>query len=96
MATRRVKKVMTQPINVMFKLYQTRTRVQVWLHEQPSMRLEGFIMGFDEHMNTTLDEAEELDIQKKTRRPLGRILLKGDNICLIMSADGKFTTREGH
>lgn len=39
-------------------------------------------------MNLTLDEAEELDVKKETRRKLGRILLKGDNITLMMDASG--------
>ena len=42
--------------------------------------------GFDEYMNLVLDDAEELSIKKKTRKALGRILLKGDNITLMMSA----------
>ncbi|KAL4586877.1 hypothetical protein LXL04_011522 [Taraxacum kok-saghyz] len=41
--------------------------------------------GFDEYMNLVLDEAEEVSIKKKTRKPLGRILLKGDNITLMMN-----------
>ena len=41
--------------------------------------------GFDEYMNLVLDDAEELSMKKKTRKPLGRILLKGDNITLMMS-----------
>ena len=37
-------------------------------------------------MNLVLDDAEELSLKQKTRKPLGRILLKGDNITLMMSA----------
>ena len=37
-------------------------------------------------MNLVLDEATEIDRKRKTRQPLGRILLKGDNITLIMHA----------
>ncbi len=44
--------------------------------------------GFDEYMNLVLDNAEELSVKKKTRRQLGRILLKGENITLMMVADG--------
>ena len=40
------------------------------------------IIGFDEYMNLVLDAAEEIG-KKDTRRELGRILLKGENICLI-------------
>ncbi len=46
------------------------------------------LQGFDEYMNLVLDNAEELSMKKKTRRQLGRILLKGENITLMMVADG--------
>ena len=36
-------------------------------------------------VSSQLDEAEELSIKKETRKALGRILLKGDNITLMMS-----------
>ena len=39
-------------------------------------------------MNVVLDDAEELSIKKKTRKALGRILLKGDNITLMMNTYG--------
>ena len=55
-------------------------------YEQVNMRIEGRIIGFDEYMNLTLDDAEELDLKKQTRKQLGRILLKGDNITLMMKA----------
>ena len=62
-----------------------KTRIQVWLFENTDLRIEGKIIGFDEYMNLVLDDAEELTIKKKTRKSLGRILLKGDNITLMMS-----------
>ena len=40
-------------------------------------------------MNLVLDDAEELDIKKAERKALGRILLKGDTITLMMNAGGK-------
>ena len=82
----RIQKVMTQPINLIFRFLQNKARIQIWLYEQSNMRIEGRIIGFDEYMNLTLDDAEEIDIKKKSRRPLGRILLKGDNITLMMTA----------
>ncbi|KAL2941459.1 putative small nuclear ribonucleoprotein E [Bienertia sinuspersici] len=36
-------------------------------------------------MNLVLDDAEEVNVKKKTRKSLGRILLKGDNITLMMN-----------
>ncbi len=47
--------------------------------------MEGRIIGFDEYMNLVLDEAEEVSVKRKTRKPLGRILLKGDNITLMQT-----------
>lgn len=47
-------------------------------------------MGFDEYMNLVLDDAEEYNIKTSSKRKnLGRIMLKGDNICLIQQAAGK-------
>ena len=60
--------------------------LQVWLFEQKDLRMEGQIVGFDEYMNLVLDSAEEVSPKRKTRRPLGRILLKGDNITLLAPA----------
>lgn len=59
----------------------------MWLYEQTDLRIEGRIIGFDEFMNLVLDDAEEVNKKKKTRRTLGRILLKGDNITLLMSVE---------
>jgi small nuclear ribonucleoprotein E len=80
---------MVQPINLIFKFLQTRTRVQVWLFEQTNLRLEGYILGFDEYMNIVLDDAEEVYTKKPgapSRRRIGQILLKGDNITLMQMA----------
>ena len=43
------------------------------------------LQGFDEFMNLTLDEAEEVDVANDTRTKLGRILLKGDNVSLMQA-----------
>lgn len=80
----KVQKVMVQPINLIFRYLQNKSRIQIWLYEQVNMRIEGLIIGFDEYMNLVLDEAEEVHLKSKTRKPLGRILLKGDNITLLV------------
>eukprot|EP00658_Telonema_sp_P-2_P051610 TRINITY_DN396_c0_g1_i4.p1 TRINITY_DN396_c0_g1~~TRINITY_DN396_c0_g1_i4.p1 ORF type:complete len:148 (+),score=51.54 TRINITY_DN396_c0_g1_i4:50-493(+) len=77
-------KVMTQPINLIFRFLQNKQRIQIWLYENTELRLEGRIIGFDEYMNLVLDDAEEVSKKKDTRKELGRILLKGDNITLMM------------
>ncbi|KFH06342.1 putative small nuclear ribonucleoprotein E, partial [Toxoplasma gondii TgCatPRC2] len=71
--------------NLIFRFFTQRMRVQIWLYEQPDMRIEGRIMGFDEYMNMVLDDAEEVYLKKRTRIPVGRILLKGENVTLIMA-----------
>ncbi|KXZ43545.1 hypothetical protein GPECTOR_87g407 [Gonium pectorale] len=84
MATK-VQKIMTQPINLMFRFLQSKQKVQIWLYDQADLRVEGRIIGFDEYMNLVLDDAEEVSMKRKTRKALGRILLKGDNITLIQT-----------
>ena len=49
MATR-VQKIMTQPINLIFRFLQQKARVCVWLFENTDLRIEGQIIGFDEFM----------------------------------------------
>mmetsp|Transcript_301 Transcript_301/g.889 ORF Transcript_301/g.889 Transcript_301/m.889 type:complete len:93 (-) Transcript_301:241-519(-) len=82
----KVQKIMTQPINLIFRFLQNKTRVQIWLYENTDLRIEGRIVGFDEYMNLVLDDAEELLMKKMERKQLGRILLKGDSITLMMTA----------
>uniref|UniRef100_A0A2I3FZG6 Small nuclear ribonucleoprotein E n=1 Tax=Nomascus leucogenys TaxID=61853 RepID=A0A2I3FZG6_NOMLE len=72
----KVQKVMVQPINLIFRYLQNRSRIQVWLYEQVNTRIEGCIIGFDEYMNLVLDDS---------RKQLGRLMLKGDNIPLLQS-----------
>eukprot|EP00980_Cylindrotheca_fusiformis_P007946 scaffold1697_cov120-Cylindrotheca_fusiformis.AAC.28 len=84
MAPKRVKKVMTIPINVIFGHLQKKTRVRIWLYEDTKTQLEGQIIGFDEYMNMVLDDAVEIG---KKRTEIGRILLKGDAITLLQEAN---------
>ncbi|KTW28048.1 small nuclear ribonucleoprotein E [Pneumocystis carinii B80] len=81
----RTQKVMIPPINFIFKLLQQHIDVCIWLYEQIDIRIEGKIRGFDEFMNLVIDEAIEVGQKRNSRRPLGRILLKGDNITLIQA-----------
>lgn len=87
------RRVLLPPINMIFKLLQSHATVSVWLYEQLSIRIEGKIRGFDEFMNLVIDEAIEVKLVTKSnpeekRRPLGQILLKGDNVSLIQNLSG--------
>lgn len=84
----KVQKVMVQPINLIFRYLQNRSRVSVWLFENVNTRIEGHIIGFDEYMNLVMDNAEEIHMKKGTRKPVGRVMLKGDNITLLQQIDG--------
>mmetsp|Transcript_39416 Transcript_39416/g.92066 ORF Transcript_39416/g.92066 Transcript_39416/m.92066 type:complete len:94 (+) Transcript_39416:236-517(+) len=86
MPPKRSKKVMTQPINVIFRYLQSKVRVLIWLQDDTRLRLEGVIIGFDEYMNLTLDDTLEVDVKNNKKRPLGRILLKGDTITMLQEA----------
>lgn len=86
MAPRKVKKVMTLPINVIFGHLQKKTRVKIWLYEDTRMALEGQIIGFDEYMNFVLEGATEVDTKTGKKSEVGRILLKGDAISVLQEA----------
>merc|ERR1712000_18469 len=82
-----------QTINMTVKLLQSNATVSVWLYEQLGIRIEGKIRGFDEFMNIVLDDAVEVKQitktnDKESRRNLGQILLKGDNVSLIQNLSG--------
>lgn len=44
-SNRKVQKVMVQPINLIFRYLQQRTRIQIWLYEDIAHRIEGYIIG---------------------------------------------------
>ncbi|EOA23298.1 hypothetical protein CARUB_v10018681mg [Capsella rubella] len=54
---------------------ERRASPEIWLFKQKDLRIEGrTTTGFNEYMNLVLDEAEEVSIKKKTRKPLERRL----------------------
>lgn len=83
----KVKKVMTQAINLIFEFLKNKERVQIWLFENVTTKIEGVIIGFDEYMNVTMSDAVEIQTKSGVRKPIGRILLKGDCITLIQRAN---------
>lgn len=84
----KVQKVLAQPINLIFRFLQSRTPVLIWLYGNTSIRIQGTIIGFDEYMNLVLDNAEEIKQDaSKERTELGRIMLKGDSISVLQTAE---------
>ncbi|KAF9777970.1 hypothetical protein IL306_004284 [Fusarium sp. DS 682] len=87
------RRLMLPPIKYIFELLREHATVSIWLYEQLAIRIEGKIRGFDEFMNLVIDEAVEVKLvtktnEKETRRPLGQIMLKGDNVSLIQNVSG--------
>jgi len=70
----KIQKVMVQPINLIFRYLQNRSRVQVWLYENVKIRMEGVIVGFDEYMNLVLDDSCEVNMKSNERMQLGKNL----------------------
>ncbi|KCV70723.1 small nuclear ribonucleoprotein E [Fonticula alba] len=95
-----VKKTMIQPIHLTFRFLQHNTRLQIWLHERSDQRIEGILVGFDEFMNLILDEAVEIRIPRgenggpESSTPLGRILLKGENVSMIGPAPSELVNQQ--
>jgi len=46
----------------------------------------GKLVAFDIHINTVLDEAEELE-DGQTKRKIGKVFLRGDTIILVSPAE---------
>ncbi|KAG8301181.1 hypothetical protein J6590_058176 [Homalodisca vitripennis] len=88
-AVPKVKKIMVQPINIIFRHIQNQTRVLVWLAEAKNKRFEGDIKGFDEFMDLILFNTEEINIRTNARRKLGTILLRGETIALVQTVQRK-------
>ncbi|KAK3035577.1 hypothetical protein RJ639_034782 [Escallonia herrerae] len=101
MASTKVQRIMTQPISLRGRQLglpaSIRTLIagfQMGAQDHPfevySIGLSSNpLEGFDEYMNLVLDDAEEVGIKKKSRKQLGRILLQGDNITLMMNTYGE-------
>ncbi|KAM5331053.1 small nuclear ribonucleoprotein E-like [Glossophaga mutica] len=83
--SQKVQRVRVQPINLIFRYLQNRSWIRVQLYEQVNMQTEGCIIGFNEYMNLVLDDAEEIHSKTKSRKQLGWIMLKRDNITLHQS-----------
>lgn len=95
MSNRKLQKIITIPVNQVFRFFTSREPVEIWLVDRPQTRLVGVIQGFDEYMNIVLGQAEEINVLKNETDPtkmfgkrisLGTILLKGENITLMALA----------
>ncbi len=49
--------------------------------------IRGVLQGFDQHMNLSLDNAEEI-LEDSKSNPLGTLIVRGDNIIMISPPPG--------
>lgn len=45
--------------------------------------LRGRLVGFDQHMNLILNEAEEIGDEEQAPKSLGSVIVRGDNVIII-------------
>ena len=76
-------KLLIKPSNVIHRLVQNAEKVCVWLTNDNHCNIQGTIIGYDEFMNLVIENAVEVELKTNTSNPLGRILLKGENVGLI-------------
>lgn len=66
-------------------LNQARGR-SVYVRLKNGMEIRGKLLAFDIHINLVLDEAEELE-DGEVKRKLGRILIRGDTVVIVVPSD---------
>jgi small nuclear ribonucleoprotein E len=74
---------MVKPINVVYRMMEAKQRINVWLQHDNATRIEGTLLGYDEFMNLVLEDAVEINTKSKSTFPVGKMLLKGDNVGLM-------------
>lgn len=68
---------MTLPLDTLEKSVNQKLRLLL----KDSRVIEGKLLGFDEYMNLVIDDVEE--IKDDTKRRLGKIILRGNNVVSI-------------
>ena len=84
---KRVKRVMTQAINLIFEFLKNKETVLIWLYDMANLKIEGRIRGFDEYMNLVMEDAYEVNTKSGERKKIGKIMLKGETISVIQRAN---------
>ena len=56
---------------------------RVMIELKNKQRFVGVLRAFDIHINTVLDEAQELDEEGNPKRSIGKVFLRGDTIVII-------------
>ncbi|OAF69182.1 hypothetical protein A3Q56_03058 [Intoshia linei] len=81
--TKKGVKLYVQPIGLVFRYLQSKKKVEILLVHQPKIRIQGYIIGFDEYLNLVIDQGEEHNVKSEKTKKIGLHLLKGENILFI-------------
>jgi small nuclear ribonucleoprotein len=79
------------PLPVPITMVQPQVALEKYLNKEiivelkDQRTLKGILMGFDEHMNLVLEQAEEKGANKDRR--LGTVLLRGNNVISISTTN---------
>ncbi|ESL08114.1 small nuclear ribonucleoprotein Sm-E [Trypanosoma rangeli SC58] len=76
-------KQMVKPTGVVHRYMTEGQRVCVWLVHDTHMKIEGVLLGYDEFMNVVLGDATEVHLKTGEVVPIGKILLRSDNVGVI-------------
>ncbi|MFP3144580.1 MAG: LSm family protein [Caldisphaera sp.] len=67
-----------------FKVIGDYLNSSVLVKMKGNREVKGILTSYDQHLNLILDKAEELE--GKNSRPLGLVLLRGDNVIAVSPA----------
>lgn len=77
-----VQKIMTETSRPLDTLNRSRNK-RVMLELKNGKQFVGKLISFDVHINTVLEEAEEME-NGEVKRKLGTVFVRGDTIILIL------------
>ncbi|KAF2644295.1 LSM-domain-containing protein [Massarina eburnea CBS 473.64] len=67
---------------------------QIWILMNGGKEFVGTLIGFDDYVNMVLEDVTEIDLNS-TRTKLPKILLNGNNICMMVpGGDGTWVEAE--
>jgi small nuclear ribonucleoprotein len=69
-----------------FRVLSEYLETQVLVRLKGGRTVKGVLKSYDQHLNLILANAEEVDSKTGNSRPLGLLMVRGDNVVLISPA----------
>ncbi|PHH91826.1 hypothetical protein CDD83_10175 [Cordyceps sp. RAO-2017] len=57
---------------------------RIWVIMKDGKEFSGMLVGFDDYVNMVLEDVTEFDYSSGSRDKLSKILLNGNNICMLI------------